>query len=389
MSLPREVPRRATEPTRSLPPLHFHGVVLGPSGFATEGREWLACLEAAGFFPSLAGARLGDLDAPLPAADVERIRRCAGRPRHAASVDFHHMLVPHFAPLPGATWTVLHTVFETESLPPEFAARAKRADLVLVLTDWNRRTFAAGGVPEEKLIVVPPPIVPRTTALPSREADSALRRPFRWLSVFDWTLRKGPDLLLAAFARAFRAGEAELIIKTTPRTGRPVGQLQAVARAAVAAAATGTPPAVRVLEDVLDDGGMAELYAASDGFVLASRGEAWGRPVHEAMLMRLPVVVPAAHACATLVPSDDVGYPVAARRVRVSAAAADETPQFRGQEWHEVDLDALSGRMREVVSDPRQAAARAARGRSHVLALTDPHAVAARLRRILAQPAPA
>lgn len=363
--------------------LHFHGVVLGPSGFAAEGREWLACLEHAGFTPSLAGARLGDLDAPLRHAHGQSIHRCAARRRVSGGIDWHHMLAPHFAPLSGAGHTVLHTVFETESLPPALAERVSHADTIVLLTEWNRRTFLQGGVPADKLVVVPPPMEPLVSLPPARDLDDGAQRPFRFLSVFDWQLRKGPDLLLAAFARAFSAGEAELIVKTTPRTGRALGALQDVATAAVTAAARGRPPLVRVVERVLDDGGMAALYAVCDGFVLASRGEAWGRPVHEAMTMELPVVVPAAHACATLVPSDRVGYPVPTQRVAVSAAAAAETPQFRGQEWHEVDIDTLATRMREVVSDRREAAARAARGRNFALALTDRDAVTDRLRQLL------
>jgi len=368
----------------TLPNVHFHGVVLGPSGFAAEGREWLACLERAGFAPSLCGARLGEHDLPLPPEHARRLRRCAARPR-VPGIDWHHSLLPHFAPLAGAGHTVLHTVFETERLPPAFAAHAARADTIVLLTEWNRRTFAASGVPPAKLVVVPPPLEPLAPA-PWRERESD--RPFRWLSVFDWTLRKGPDLLLQAFARAFAPTEAELVIKCVPSSARPIGALQAQAEALAAAAAPGRAPAVRVVERVLDEAGMAALYGVCDAFVLASRGEAWGRPVHEAMMRGLPVVVPAAHACAELVPSDAVGYPVPCRTVPVSAAAADETPQFRGLHWHEVDVDALAARMREVVSDPRGAAARAAAGRAFVLARTDPEAVAARLRDLLAlQPA--
>jgi hypothetical protein len=32
----------------ALPPLHVRGIVFGPSGFAAQGREWLALLEEIG-----------------------------------------------------------------------------------------------------------------------------------------------------------------------------------------------------------------------------------------------------------------------------------------------------------------------------------------------------
>ena len=130
-------------------PLHFQGVVLGPSGFAAEGREWLACMEHTGVAPSLAGAQLGEHTAPLRAPDAARMTRCAARARRAGGVDWHHMLIPHFAPLEGAGHTIVHTVFETETLPAQFAAALAPADTVVVLSEWNRRGFAAGGVPHD------------------------------------------------------------------------------------------------------------------------------------------------------------------------------------------------------------------------------------------------
>jgi glycosyltransferase involved in cell wall biosynthesis len=362
-------------------PVHFVGVVLGPSGFAAEGRQWLACCETAGLAPALLGARLGDLDAPLPQADAERIARCGGRARRPFGIDWHHMLPQHFVPLAEAGHTVLHTVFETDTLPFALADRVARADTVVVLTEWNRQGCMAGGVPANKLVVLPPPIDAGAVPARSPRRDDA---PFRWLSVFDWTLRKGPDLLLAAFARAFVAGEAELHIKTVPHAGRAKGILQEQANALVRRAARGRPPRVTVHEHVCDDATVLRLYADADGFALASRGEAWGRPVHEAMLCELPVVVPAAHACATLVPGDAYGFPVPARRVPVSLAAQLESPLFAGQWWHEVDVDAFAAAMRAVVADPAQARVRAQRARTRITALCDPVRIATELRRLLA-----
>ena len=196
--------------------VHLRGVVLGPSGFAAEGREWLAALESAGLRPSLAGARLGELDGDLTATERELLERCAARHPTPGRAALHHLLIPHFEPEPDAAINVLSTGFETEGLPPGWAERCNRADRVLVKTAWNREAFAWAGVAPDKLVVVPPPIDP-TGFDPARRL-AGHPRPFRWLSVFDWSLRKGHDVLLAAFARTFAGDEAELVIKINPRT---------------------------------------------------------------------------------------------------------------------------------------------------------------------------
>jgi glycosyltransferase involved in cell wall biosynthesis len=348
--------------------VHFEGVVLGPSGFAAEGREWLAALEEAGLEPSLHGARLGDLDAPLARDARGVLGQAAGRPRRPGGVVFHHSLIPHFLPQAGVR-NVLQTVFETTELPEPWLGALAHADDVVVLTDWARDVLVRGGLPAHRVHVLPPPLrVDDFCPAPIRDDR---RRPFRWLTVFDWSLRKGPDILLRAFARAFRRDEAELVIKTIPDARRPAAALQEQCDAIVRGLAEARAPAVTVVADVLDDAALARLYRAADGFVLASRGEAWGRPVHEALLMELPTVAPAAGGLAALLPDDRFGYPVAARVTPVSDAAAAEVASFGGCRWFEADVVDLAARMRQAFEDGDEARARARAGRRRVLALCD------------------
>lgn len=360
--------------------VHFRGVVLGPSGFAAQGREWLAALEAAGLEPSLEGARLGDLDLELAGNEAGLIARCAARPRRPGGVTVHHMLVPHWAPDPRAEHNVLVTLFETEGLPAGWGARCNAADLVVVPTEFNRWSFAAGGVDPSRLVVLPPPFDATPFAPAGGERAPG---PFRWLSVFDWSLRKGWDLLLPAFARAFDDREAELWLKVPPDARRPAAELQARCDALVAQHARRTPPRVRVLADLASRARLAALYGRADGFVLSSRGEGWGRPLHEAMLTGLPCVATAGSALRTLLPDDSVGYPVLARSTPVDADAAAETPWFLHQRWQEPDVDHLTARLRQVVDDPDGARRRARAGREHAVALCDRAVIAAQLAHIV------
>lgn len=364
--------------------VHFRGAVLGPSGFASEGREWLAALEAADLRPSLWGALLGEHDVPLPADEQRLIDTCANRLPTAPRITFHHSLIPHFEPDPGAEVNVLHTVFEVEGLPAGWAAAVNHADRVLVMTEWDRRVFERSGVEAHKLCVLPPPIdASRYRPGPKRGGS----QPFRWLAVMDWQLRKGHDLLLGAFARAFPRGDAELWIKVMPHKELSRDQIQAHCEG-VLRQHTDAPAVVRVIDEVLTAEAMHDLYSQADGFVLASRGEGWGRPVHEAMLMELPVVVSHGSALSTLVPDETVGYPVRCSLVPVSEAAAREVPAFRGQLWHEPDVDHLMVRLREVAWHRDEARRRAAKGRQHIARLTDPAAVGRRLRELLREPRP-
>jgi glycosyltransferase involved in cell wall biosynthesis len=356
--------------------------MLGPSGFAAEGREWLAALDEAGLAPSLEGFQIGNVALPLEPHERSLVERCAARPRRRG-VTFHHMLVPHWAPDPLATANVVATLFETEGLPPGWAASLNRADRVLVSSEWCRAAFARAGVAERRLVVIPPPFDATPFAPPPARARRA-GAPWRWLSVFDWSLRKGWDVLLAAFARAFEADEAELVLKVAARPGRSRQAVAEFCAAELRRHARKQPPRVRVVDDVLDREQMARLYASADGFVLASRGEGWGRPLHEAMLMELPVVATRAGALGELLPDARYGWPVPSTTVPVGAAAAAETPCYAGLAWQEPDGEALAAALRDARARLDEARVRAQRGRAHVLALCEPSSIRARLAALLA-----
>ncbi|MEM7200004.1 MAG: glycosyltransferase family 4 protein [Planctomycetota bacterium] len=345
--------------------VHFRGVVLGQSGFAAEGREWLAALEAAGLQPSLEGAQLGSRSTPLTTAEADLIRRCAARAPRAGAVAFHHLLIPHYAPDPRMAANVLSTVWEAEGLPPGWAATAARADVVLVHTAWNRDSFARAGVPKERLRVLAPPVDATPFAPPPRQPWRG-DRPFRWLSMFDWSLRKGWDALLDGFAAAFRPGEAELRLKVHPGPGG-LAEIHDQCRARL-----GDRVRVTIDDSVVPAAELPRLFAAADGFVLPSRGEGWGRPVQEAMLMALPTVATQAGALGTLLPNACVGYPVASRLARVTAAAAAETAWFRGLDWWEPDVQHLAVQLRLVLDDPERARQRGEAARDHALTLGPP-----------------
>ena len=70
------------------------------------------------------------------------------------------MLPPHFEPDPRARANAVQTLFETTSLPVNWGAALNRANAVVVLIEFNRNSFTAGGVDPERLHVVPVPFRP-------------------------------------------------------------------------------------------------------------------------------------------------------------------------------------------------------------------------------------
>lgn len=115
---------------------------------------------------------------------------------------------------------VVYTVWECDKIPSDIAEVMSRAGRCWVPCHQNQRALIAGGVPPEKVEVIPHPYEPSC-----RLAQEGPRRdPIagrRFLSIGIWQPRKGQHELLGAFLRVFKpSDDVSLTIKTT-RTDWP------------------------------------------------------------------------------------------------------------------------------------------------------------------------
>jgi len=360
--------------------VHFRGIVLGPSGYAGEGRDWLRALEGAGLAPSLEGASFGGQLCELPQDDLARIHLAAGRQRAVLAPTFHHVPAQAYVADPRTQWNVLRTMFETEGIPDSWHLPLSRADTIVVPSEPVRAAFVRSGIAAEKLRVLPPPLAVGMYPRPNEHRPRS--GPFKILAIGEWTARKAHDVLVAAFARAFRPGEAELWIKTSASEDA-VPRLQEECARITRAHAQASAPIVRTLCATLNQDQMDRLYAACDVLAMPSRGEGWGRPVHEAMLRGIPVVATRAGSLAALLPDEAHGWPVRSLVVPVEPRFAKELPLFSGQSWHEPDPQHLGALLREVFEQPEEAQRRAQRAWHHVRSLCAPDKIVRELAEIL------
>uniref|UniRef100_UPI00374DB19C glycosyltransferase family 4 protein n=1 Tax=Undibacterium sp. TaxID=1914977 RepID=UPI00374DB19C len=114
-------------------------------------------------------------------------------------------------------------------------------------------------------------------------------RSFRFLHISSCFPRKGVDALLAAYGKAFRyTDDVSLIIKTFPNPHNNVEQQLHQLRLQ-------DPlfPHVQLINDDFSQAQLTGLYQACNALVAPSRGEGFGLPMAEAMLLSLPVITTA------------------------------------------------------------------------------------------------
>lgn len=275
---------------------HLRLVLSGPIGgrdgvsatnramaIALEAR-WPGRTRAAGTDPH------GDV-ADLPAADQARLRALAGRPGGISGPEIaisHHaalqpprgpsdaalvMLPASAASLDLATVRRLNTHFQGVLAPSGFAARA------LIDSGVRRPIYRVPPAPELSAFRR------IATARPAWGAGRQSRLTF--LHVSDGHPRTGVDVLLAAYARAFRRGDpVRLVIKSVPSPHNTIAARLAKIRTTNPHA----PEIVQIHHD-LDADAFLGVYRDADVMVLPTRGEGFSLPAVEAMAAGLALIV--------------------------------------------------------------------------------------------------
>lgn len=275
---------------RALPAV-WAAPLLDPSGYSDEARGFLLSLDRCGWEVAARQISWMKADDGLVPAHRALVERALKRPAPGGEfVYVHHHQPSDGQPLNPNGPDVARTMFETDRIPRMWLRRLLEVDEIWVPAEFNVETFARGGVPAERIQVLPGTIdfdVFRregTEPLPLPEGS----RGFTFLSTFDFTDRKGWDVLLDAWARAFGPDDdVSLVLKCLTLHG----VTEASIRERIAKYLAGRPVAPIVLDTrVLPSLDLARLYAAVDAFALPSRSEGWGRPLMEAMAMGVPTI---------------------------------------------------------------------------------------------------
>ena len=330
--------------------------VCNESGYAEEARTFLKGLALQTRPLSLDDQfPWSEQDAGIALEDKALFRALyrARRPRNAIAVA--HCLPDVAVPDPRAAVNVIRTMIETDRLPPHWVSQVDAYDEVWVpsqhVADSCRRSWIA----PEKIRIIPACLdtgifQPRGEKFPLPEA---LKDRFVFLSVFDWTPRKGGRLLLENYCREFGADEGVgLLLKLTrihghardavyedcDRALREIGQsLEA-------------RPDIVLIDQTLSTAEMASLYRSVDAFVLASHGEGWGRPYMEAMACGLPTIGTAATGNLEFM-NEDNSLLIPAELVEVPEEQSRGFPLFHGHRWFQPNEQELRRLMRLTIGD--------------------------------------
>jgi glycosyltransferase involved in cell wall biosynthesis len=176
-------------------------------------------------------------------------------------------------------------VFESTRIPENILSVLFASEQVWVPSNWGKGVLIAHGIAQEKIRVVPEAVDGNIFHTHGRKPYSKTR-PFRFLSVGKYEIRKSLDETIEAFAQVYANTPAiELVIKSNYfiNHDQKFQDLQNKVNS------LGLEN-VRLLWGEMSTNDMAELYRSCDAFVLPSKAEGWGLPLIEAAASGLPII---------------------------------------------------------------------------------------------------
>lgn len=245
-------------------------------------------------------------------------------------------------------YRIAFTVWETTRIPGQLLAHLADIDEVWIPSTWGRDTLKSNGVADEHIHVIPEGVDPQFFRPRGKGRDG--RGPFRFLCVAKWETRKGIDVLLKAFSKAFTpADDVELVMHCHNPYIPGFSMEETFQRFGIRVHAP------IIFSSPLPGAALVNLYNSCDAFVLPTRGEGWGLPILEAMSCGKPVIVTDYSAPRDFV-NDECGY-----LVEVESLITVFDPHFFKSNWDygrwaNPSVDHLVEIMRRVYRNPGEAA---------------------------------
>lgn len=270
-----------------------------------------------------------------------------------------HQPAPGFKRFDKLAYNIGRTMFETDSVPASWIPYCLDMNEIWVPSEFNVETFSQAGIPKEKLFVIPEAI-DTDVFNPGKFQPLELtnKAKFNFLSIFEWTERKGAEILLRAYFESFSNKDDVCLYIRTYLLGHYDGDTSLIIQKKIDEIITrngynkNTLPKYVLLSEQLPFEDMIRLYKSVDCFVLPSRGEGWGRPYQEAMAMGLPVIGTNWSGNTAFMTNENSYLIDIDGLVEINGM---EIPFYNGQKWANPSIKHLKKLMKEVHSNPERA----------------------------------
>lgn len=279
---------------------------------------------------------------------------------------------------------IARVFWETDKLPLDFSINIQLCDEVWTGSKFNADAIRAAGVTKPIYIIpeaidtdideINPYIIPNT-------------QDYKFYSMFEWTERKNPTVLLSAFWQEFEKDEGvSLTIKTYVDNFTPDKQdeIKSQIKRLKKLFNLNRYASVYIHNMLMDRKQVYRFHQSFDCFVLPHRGEGWGIPQMEALLLGKPVISTNCGGIHEYLTHNENALLLDYEMEKVNNSRNKEwyTPD---QKWAKVSIGQLRQFMRQVYTNQTEAAEMGKKGKEIVDKLFSLKAVGLQMRERLIQ----
>jgi len=235
------------------------------------------------------------------------------------------------------TLNVVYTMFESDSICKHWVNHAKRLDLIVVPTEFNKQTFAKSGIPESKLFVCPVPLdlekiqgERKPRAIYSYNGDDLSKYKHRFLHVSEYVTRKNFDGLVRAWCDETKdTDDACLLIKLNSNSGLKLDFIKKKLDKLLKRHKKCAP--IFFYGSFLSTELMFDLYHWCTHYVTTSFGEGWGMSESICGVLGKRVVAPNSSAFTEYLNKDNA-Y-IFATQTMSCTQTGPTAPYYAGSKW--------------------------------------------------------
>ncbi len=214
-------------------------------------------------------------------------------------------------PPKGSKWIIMQP-WEFSKLRKDMADAFNRAHEVWTPSNFSRQSFVDSGVDFDKVQVIPNGIDPELFKPSGEKYNIDSKKNFKFLFVGGTIFRKGIDVLIEAYVKAFTADD-DVCLVLKDMGGDSFYKGQTAKQQIMELQKNPHAPEIIYIDSYLKEEEMTNLYRACDVFVCPYRGEGFSLPTLEAMACGLPVIVTEGGATDDFV-SDSFGWKIKAEK---------------------------------------------------------------------------
>lgn len=338
----------------------LEGIFFNGHGLAEGNRILLRMLTKAGFRVRIVPRDAAEKNTMLDHREIEFISSFENTALSSNDIYLYNWVGSYVRYNPDFRVNIARTTFETDRIPDCWVPELNKFNEVWVQSRFNRDTFLSSGI-EVPIKLIPNFFDTNLFSPNGPKLHLPVTETFLFLSVFDLKKRKGYDVLLDGFLSEFSPqDDVALVIKLRDnnREGKIESYIEAHAKPG------SKRPAVYIIDQMMAPDELIALYRSCDAFVLPTRGEGWGRPFFEAMLMEMPAIGTnwSGH---TDFMNDRNSFLV--KVDRLAEITENENPMFNGHLWAEPSVTDLRLKMRQVVRNRKEAKRMAKKSRLELL----------------------